>query len=307
MLEALSIIFEDLLKNKNLEYISDISIRHELVYIDSTKFKEVLLNILSNAVKYTNEGGRISLSIREENSTDSDKAHFNIIVEDTGIGMSEEFLPHLYDSFEREHNSTESKVMGTGLGMAITKKLIELMGGTIAVESEVGKGSRFMINLSMKIADTDNLKEAPGNIEKTDEEISLKGMRALLAEDNDINVEIITYLLDEAGLLTERAADGAQCLEMLEKAEDGYYDFILMDILMPNMNGYESTRAIRKLENKSKSRIPIIAMTANAFDEDKRQALEAGMDDHVAKPVDVKKLFKSIEAVLSKRKRSLQL
>ena len=307
MLEALSIIFEDLLKNKNLEYISDISIRHELVYIDSTKFKEVLLNILSNAVKYTNEGGRISLSIREENSTGSDKAHFNIIVEDTGIGMSEEFLPHLYDSFEREHNSTESKIMGTGLGMAITKKLIELMGGTIAVESEVGKGSRFMINLSMKIADTDNLKEAPGNIEKTDEEISLKGMRALLAEDNDINVEIITYLLDEAGLLTERAADGAQCLEMLEKAEDGYYDFILMDILMPNMNGYECARAIRKLENKSKSRIPIIAMTANAFDEDKRQALEAGMDDHVAKPVDVKKLFKSIEAVLSKRKRSLQL
>ena len=215
------------------------------------------------------------------------------MVADTGIGMSAEFLPHIFDEFTRERTSTESKVAGTGSGMPIVKKLVDLMHGTIAVESELGKGTKFTLTLLHRIADT---ADAKSESEYSDEYRigDYAGKRILLAEDNELNAEIAMTILEEEGFLVEHAEDGIVCVDMLQKAAPDYYDLILMDIQMPNMDGYKATQIIRRLPDKQKAAIPIIAMTANAFEEDRKNAFRVGMNGHIAKPIVIDEVIKTI-------------
>lgn len=296
LIESLQAVFEPQVKEKKLTYTCNLDVTHKHVICDRTKMREIILNIVGNSLKYTPEGGKVSFSITEKPSENQDEAVFKIVVEDTGIGMSKEYLPHIFEEFTREHSTTESKVIGTGLGLPIVKSLVELMHGTIDVESEAGKGTRFEVNLPLKIAQEEDAfklaeKDVTNNIEK------LKGMRILLAEDNDLNAEIAVTILEECGLKVERAEDGEICLKMLKERPKRYYDAILMDIQMPKMDGYQTTKLIRQMDD-SRARIPVIAMTANAFDEDRKKAYDAGMDAHVAKPVDIKKLIHTLKGVL---------
>ena len=215
---------------------------------------------------------------------------YQTVITDTGIGMSEDFLPHIFEEFTRERSSTESRVSGTGLGMPIVKKLVDLMGGTITVESRIGVGTRFTLTLPHRIAED----SGSDRLEKTAREFQtdcFKGKRILLAEDNELNAEIAIAILEEAGFLVDRAEDGILCVDMLEKAAPGYYDLILMDIQMPNMDGYKATQAIRSFSAPVKAGITIIAMTANAFEEDRRNAFRVGTNGHIAKPIRVEKLL----------------
>lgn len=217
------------------------------------------------------------------------------IVSDTGIGMSKEYLPALFDEFSREKHGADNKIQGTGLGMPIVKRLVDLMGGTISVESELGKGTTITFMIPHRIAGIEDIhSEDVDVIDKSD----FKEKRILLAEDNDFNAEIATEILQDVGFIVERAEDGIICVDMLQKAETNYYDLILMDVQMPNMNGYKATQMIRAMEEPKRRDIPIIAMTANAFEEDKRDALAAGMDGHLAKPINTNKLMKMLAMVL---------
>lgn len=255
------------------------------------------MNILSNAVKYTGNGGSISCSVSQESSEQNGWCSTIISVTDNGIGMSEEFQTHIFEEFARERSSTISGVDGAGLGMGIVKKLVDMMKGTITVKSKVGEGSTFTVSIPCRISSKEEAqaKRADTEFDKT----ALAGRRILLTEDNDLNAEIATELLSEEGLLVDRAADGVESVEMLEKSPDGYYDLILMDIQMPIMNGYDAAAKIRRMGNSRKSGIPIIAMTANAFSEDRDRALKAGMNDHVAKPIDMNVLLPTILKYLS--------
>ena len=249
-----------------------------------------MLNIISNAIKYTPEGHSIYVEVHEAVSENPSKIRYIFSCEDTGIGMSEEYLPHIYEEFSREHTTTENKVAGTGLGLPIVKSMIELMGGSIQVESTQGVGTKFTVDISFDMASEsdvyrDQISEQPDVLEK------LEGKRILLAEDNDLNAEIAIELLAEQKIITDRAEDGAECLDKLEKAASGYYDMILMDIQMPVMDGYDATARIRRMKDEEKASIPIIAMTANAFAEDRQKAISTGMNDHVAKPIDMKVLL----------------
>ena len=228
-------------------------------------------------------------------------AMFQTVIEDTGIGMSEEFISHLFEEFTRERSSTESKLNGTGLGMPIVKKLVDLMQGNIEVESKVGKGTRITVTLPHRI---DGAEDIIHQTEKASDYdmVSFKGKRILLAEDNELNAEIAITVLEEAGFEVELAEDGIICVDMLEKADAGYYDLILMDIQMPNMDGYKATRTIRKLADKEKAGIPIVAMTANAFEEDKQDAYDAGMNRHIAKPIRVEELMAALAEILKEEK-----
>ncbi|SHL15317.1 His Kinase A (phospho-acceptor) domain-containing protein [Fibrobacter sp. UWEL] len=286
-------IFEQDAKKKNIKFNVISNFTHPCVMLDITKTKEIATNLLSNAIKYTPEGGSITVEMREEPSPREGYGTYIMIVKDTGIGMSDEFKEHIFESFTRERNSTESKVAGTGLGMSIVKKLVDFLGGTITVESELGKGTTFTVTMEHKFVDDPEkylVKRKPENISIA----SLKGKRILMAEDNELNAEIAMTILKNVGIETERAADGIICVDMLNNASAGYYDMILMDIQMPNMNGYEATRLIREMDDKQKANIPIVAMTANAFDEDKKAALEAGMNGHLSKPINVSELVKEL-------------
>lgn len=288
-------VFDVEIKKKNLTCNYTVDIQHKYVYLDETKVREIFSNLISNAIKYTTAGGKIDISMTELPQTDETRATYKVEVADTGIGMSPGYLPHLFDSFVREHNSTESKISGTGLGLPIVKSLVELMGGTIEVESELGKGTKFTVVISYRICDKSQTEKhhalAPADTSK------LKNIRVLLAEDNDLNAEIATALLEEVGFTVERAVDGIECVDMVEKAEAGYFDVILMDIQMPNMNGFKATEVIRKLPDKSKANIPIVAMTANAFDEDKKAALDAGMNGFAAKPINIAEIISALQEV----------
>ena len=283
-------VFEEDIRKKNLQYSTDLDVYHAFIFCDRVKLQEIMLNIISNAIKYTSDGHAVHVKIYEKDSEDPRKVRFIFTCEDTGIGMSEEYLPHIFEEFSREHTTTENKVAGTGLGLPIVKSMIELMGGSIQVESTQGVGTKFTVDISFDMASEadvyrDQISEQPDVLEK------LEGKRILLAEDNDLNAEIAIELLAEEKIVVDRAKDGAECLDKLEKAVSGYYDMILMDIQMPVMDGYDAAARIRRMKDEKKASIPIIAMTANAFAEDKQKAISMGMNDHVAKPIDMNVLL----------------
>ena len=290
---SVNTVFESDIRKKGLHYYVNMNVRHKYVFCDKTKLQEVFLNVVSNAVKYTPSGHSIYVTINETASENDNIAKYLFVCEDTGIGMSKEYLPYIFEEFTREHTTTENKVVGTGLGLPIVKSLVDLMGGTIQVESRQGEGSKFTVELSLKIASEEEVygKQESDSLNSTEK---IKEKRILLAEDNELNAEIAMELLKEKGFLVDRAVDGQECYDMLEQNAEGYYDLILMDIQMPNLNGYEATVKIRKMENRKKANIPIIAMTANAFEEDKKAAADVGMNDHVAKPVDMNILLSVI-------------
>ena len=298
LIESLTDVFEPGVKKKFITYSCETDIQHKYVIGDETKVREIFINIIGNSVKYTPEGGKISVSVKEEPFEKENYIAYRIIVEDNGIGMSKEYLPHIFEEFSREHTSTESKVTGTGLGLPIVKSLIDMMGGTIEVESQLGCGTKMNVVLPFELASEKQILEEK---QKEKEKISdsILGKRVLLAEDNELNAEIAMTVLKENGLKAERAANGKQCMEMLKKMPEDYYDMILMDIQMPEMDGYEATKRIRNLDD-ARADIPIVAMTANAFEEDRQKALESGMNAHVSKPVDMNMLFKVMAQNLKK-------
>ena len=295
--KSLFAVFDEKARKKNIALHYTMNVEHEHVLTDVTKVKEIFVNILSNAIKYTPSGGSVMMSVDE---LPCDEPGYMIVrnrVSDTGIGMSQDYMTKIFDAFTREQNTTKSKIAGTGLGMSIVRKYVDLLGGTIDVESELGKGSTITVTLKHKIADESYYVKKHIEESGTGSEI-LEGRNILLAEDNDLNAEITEAILERAGIKTERVEDGIQCVNMIEKMPAGTYDMILMDIQMPKMNGYKATQAIRRLPDKDKACIPIIAMTANAFEEDKRDALAVGMNGHIAKPIELDKLLSMLAEVI---------
>ena len=288
--ETLDILLDREISRKQLTVNRNVNIRHANVYCDALKIREIIMNLLSNAVKYTAEGGKIVLDIEEKPSVQDDFMTLQIRVSDNGIGISKEYIPHIFDAFTRERSSSESGIIGTGLGLHIVKSFVDLMNGDISVESESGKGTCFTVEISCRKVPEQELQQQK---EEQPENVSLAGRRFLLAEDNGLNAEIAMTILQDADAEVELAADGKIAVDKLKDVPVGYYDAILMDIQMPNMNGYEATKAIRKLTDE-RAKIPIIAMTANAFEEDRQAALAVGMDDYVAKPVEISELFRTI-------------
>ena len=294
-------IFQAEAEKKGIHLEMEYDVRHEHVICDETKNREIFLNLISNAVKYTASGGAVTIRITELDCDRKDYVRIQTQVIDTGIGMSEEFLPSLFEAFARERNTTAAKVAGTGLGMPIIKKYVDMMGGTIEAESKLGEGSRFTVTLEYRIADKNYYEQDTEKASDMDETDGINGKHILLAEDNDLNAEIAEFILEDMGLLVDRVEDGIQCVAKMEQEPAGTYDLILMDIQMPNMDGYKATEVIRGLSDKSKATIPIIAMTANAFEEDRKKALAKGMNGHIAKPVAAEKVEKTILSALSRR------
>jgi len=290
-------IYEELFRKKNIRYERTAKVQTKYIYGDVVKIKEIFLNIISNAYKYTPEGGSISIHTVELPYDKPGYCKMQTTFTDTGIGMSKDFLSVIFEEFSRERNTTDDGVIGTGLGMPIVKKLIDMMGGEIHIDSEMGKGTVLSIILYHKIGEAPNEEINKSEIiDKT----AFEGKRILLAEDNDLNAEIAQEILKEMGFAVDRAVDGISCVDIYQKAKDGFYDLILMDVQMPNMNGFKATKSIRAMENPAKNQIPIIAMTANAFDEDKKNALSAGMNAHLAKPIVINDLIKTLSQFIQK-------
>ena len=284
---------------KNIELNIIVNVEHKHIIVDSTKMQEILSNLISNAIKYTPEGGKVLIDVQELPYNKEGYTLIQTKVSDTGIGMSEEFLPSLFELFTRERNMTLSKIPGTGLGMAIVKNLVDLMNGSIEVESELGKGSTFTITIPHKIANKDYTNR---NIESSNEfDIDFKGKRILLAEDNELNAEITTTILSEMGFEVKAVEDGILCVNEMQHQPANTYDLILMDIQMPNMDGYKATDCIRHLSQLEKANIPIIAMSANAFEEDKKKAFDVKMNDYITKPIDFQKMEEVLKHILSKK------
>ena len=278
-------------KNQTLNYA--VNIKHNMILTDSLKIREIYVNLMSNAIKYTNEGGTISFSL-EEIEREEGLSDYKAIVQDTGIGISKDYLPHIFENFSRQKTSSESGIIGTGLGMPIVKKLVDLMHGTISIESEEGKGTTVVVNLPHRYIIE---KEEVDVVD--DKEIDLTGKHILLVEDNDLNAEIAQTLLEDKGLKVMRAKDGLEAITIVKENAVDCFDCILMDIQMPRMNGFEACKVIRSLPN-NRSQLPIIALTANAFEEDRKDCLDAGMSDHVSKPIEIQSLLQTIESVLKK-------
>lgn len=297
LLGALNAVFEPAVEKKRLKYNCTLDVEHRFIICDVTKVREIVLNIISNSVKYTPEGGSVTVQIKEIPWEKEGWTAYRILVEDTGIGMGAEYLPHIFEEFTRERTSTESKVVGAGLGLPIVKALIDLMGGTIQVESERGKGSKFEVIFPFEIASEEEVKDSYVKKEEKPYNRS-KEKRILLAEDNELNAEIAITILEENGFKVERAEDGCKCVELFSEKPAGYYSTILMDIQMPNMDGYTASRKIRGMEREDAKAIPIIALTANAFDEDRNKAFAAGMNGHIAKPIDVGRMVRTIGALV---------
>ena len=291
--KSLFAVFDEKARKKNISLHYTMNVEHEHVLTDVTKVKEILVNILSNAIKYTPAGGSVMVYVDELPCDESGYMIVRIRVNDTGIGMSPDYMTKIFDAFTREQNTTKSKIAGTGLGMSIVKNYVDLLGGTIDVESELGKGSTFTVTLKHRIADERYYVKKHIEETGTGNEI-LEGRNILLAEDNDLNAEIAETILERAGLTIERVENGIQCVNRILEMPAGTYDMIFMDIQMPEMDGYKATQAIRNLPDKDKACIPIIAMTANAFAEDKRKTMEAGMNAHLSKPLNVPELMDTI-------------
>jgi len=293
--ESIRVVLQEEYAKKKLTVHRDYNITHPYFYGDVVKLKAIYLNIISNAVKYTPEGGEISITMDELPGCDENHAISRAIIKDNGIGMAKEYLPHIFDSFSREKTVTENKVIGTGLGMGIVKKYVDMMGGTIEIDSEVGKGTTVTITIEHRLAEPFEVEAEPYQIISASK---VEGKRILIAEDNELNREIAEELLHEVGFLVDSVEDGVECVAKITKADAGYYDMILMDMQMPNMDGLKATRVIRSMENKEKAKVPIVAMTANVFEEDKKKALEAGMDGFVGKPIEVKILIDTMQRLL---------
>ena len=300
--KSLFAVFDEKAGEKGIAFHYTMNVEHEHVLTDTTKVKEILVNILSNAIKYTPSGGSVMINVDELACDEPGYMMVRMRVSDTGIGMSPDYLTKIFEAFTREHNTTKSKIAGTGLGMSIVKNYVELLGGTIDVESELGKGSTFTVTLKHRIADESYYVkkhiEEPG----TGREI-LEGRNILLAEDNDLNAEIAEAILERAGLKIEHVENGIQCVDRIMEMPAGTYDMILMDIQMPKMNGYKATQTIRHLPDKDKACIPIIAMTANAFEEDKRDAIAAGMNGHIAKPIQVDNMLSILSEIIRQQEK----
>ena len=299
VVEEIESVFESSAQEKNIVFTTSVDIDHTNVLCDGFKIREILMNLVGNAFKYTPDGGRIEIDVKELDCEKPGYVRFQTQVKDTGIGMSEDYLPTLFDSFSREYNTTIGKVSGTGLGMAIVKNLVDMMNGEICVKSKLGEGTCFTLIFEHKIADADSI-EWNQELDVLDEKSILEGKRVLLVEDNDLNAEIAMAILEQIGLVLDRVEDGLACINRLSEVDEDFYDLILMDIQMPNMNGYEATRRIRQFKNSKKAGIPILAMTANAFEEDKKMAMDAGMNGHVSKPIDVSVLEKQIINIFKK-------
>ena len=271
--------------------------QHENIICDPLKINEIYLNIFSNAVKYTPAGGRITVDVVELPAEKEGYVQMQTTVSDTGIGIGKEYIPHLFESFSRERNSSESGIIGTGLGLPIVKSLVEMMGGTVEVESELGKGTTFVITLCHKLADEEQKKEKDQD-KLAKVESLLIGKNILLVEDNELNAEIAATILRDIGIKVELVTDGKEALDRVKEVPAGYYDLILMDIQMPRMDGYQATGQIRALSDE-RADVPIVAMTANAFEEDKKAAFAAGMNGHIAKPIEIEKMIKTLAEVIS--------
>ena len=283
-------------KKKGLEFEASGNACHSTILCDKVKVQKILLNILSNAVKYTPKGGKISLSVQEKIREDEGLSDFTFVVKDNGIGISKEFLPYIFNSFSRERNATISGVSGTGLGMTITKRLVDAMGGKIEVESQQNMGTTVTVSITFS--------KLVGLEEKREEIIPdafLKDIRVLLVEDNEINGEIASEMLRELKVNVDLVTNGKECIDALLEKDAGYYDLVLMDIQMPVMDGYEATRIIRRFSDKDKRLIPVIAMTANAFEEDKQKAFQSGMNGHLAKPVEMRHLIQALKSAIGKK------
>lgn len=300
IIDHLSSIVQPEVADKGLSYHVDISeLQHHFVMCDKLKIKQVLLNILSNAVKFTPSGGAVSFTIRETPTALQNKTEYTITVTDDGIGMDEGFLKHIFDPFERERTSTLSGTQGTGLGMSIAKRLVDMMGGDIEVVSTKGVGSTFTVTLPLETLNKAELLRTNGDGSQTHElSEALRGLRILLVDDNLFNREIATTLLKDAGFVVEQAIDGKDAINHLSDAEPGYYQLVLMDIQMPVMNGYEAATIVRSMDDPRISSIPILAVTADAFDEDRQKALACGMNGHVAKPIEIESLLVALESIL---------
>lgn len=289
-------MFQNQADSKNQTLTVTTHLLHPYIYADVPHLTEVCTNLVSNAVKYTGAGGTIRCGVTQKPGEKEGWCDTVVTVADNGIGMSQEFQKHIFEPFERERTSTVSKVEGSGIGMGIVKKLVGLMGGTVEVESKIGVGSTFTVTIPCRIASEEEA-QAKRAADPADRE-SLCGTRILLTEDNDLNAEIATELLQEEGCTVDRAKDGVECVDMLEKAANGTYQLILMDVQMPVMNGYDATKKIRRMDDPQKANIPIVAMTANAFSEDKQVALDAGMNDHIAKPINMSVLVPTLRKYL---------
>lgn len=294
-------IFSSEAEEKEIHLSGSMKVTHRNILCDGTKIREIYVNLVSNAMKYTPRGGNVTITVEELPCEKEGYMKVKSEIKDTGIGMSKEYLPTLFEPFSREQNTTIGRIGGTGLGMPIVKKMVDLMGGSIEVASELGKGTVFTFTLMHKIADRKFYSQKTEAAETSEMGKNLSGKHVLLAEDNDLNAEIAVTVLEETGIVIERVEDGIQCVNRVVQMSPGTYDLILMDIQMPNMDGYKATRCIRRLDDKKKAEIPIIAMTANAFAEDRKKAFDAGMNGHIAKPIDIEKLGAVILSVLNKQ------
>ena len=299
VVEEIENVFESSAQEKNIVFTTSVDVDHTHVLWDGFNVREILMNLVGNAFKYTPDGGHIAIDVKELDCARSGYVRIQTQIKDTGIGMSEDYLPTLFDSFSREYNTTIGKVSGTGLGMAIVKNLVDMMDGDICVKSKIGEGTCFTLTFEHKIADADSI-EWNQELDVLDEKSILEGKRVLLVEDNELNAEIAMAILEQSGLILDCVEDGLACVNRLSEVDADLYDLILMDIQMPNMNGYEATRRIRQFENVKKASIPILAMTANAFEEDKKMAMEAGMNGHISKPIDVNVLENKIINIFKK-------
>ncbi len=300
--KSLLVVFDEKARKKNIALHYAMNVEHEHVLTDTTKVKEIFVNILSNAMKYTPADGSVMVNVDELPCDEAGYMMVRMRVSDTGIGMSPDYLTKIFEAFTREQNTTKSKIAGTGLGMSIVKKYVDLLGGTINVESELGKGSTFTVTLKHRIADESYYVKKHVESSETGSKI-LEGRNILLAEDNDLNAEIAEAILEYAGLKIDRVEDGIQCVNRIMEMPAGTYDMILMDIQMPKMDGYKATQAIRHLPDRDKACIPIIAMTANAFEEDKRDAIAAGMNGHIAKPIQIDKLLSMLMEIMRQQEK----